>query len=55
MNCRLNFPIFPHTKDLAERLAEEVLSFPMYPELLSADLALIIETVNSYPTACSGT
>lgn len=35
---------------VTERLAEEVLSLPMYPELLSANVARVIETVNSYLT-----
>ena len=33
---------------VTERLAEEVLSLPMYPELLSADIARVIEAVISY-------
>ena len=33
---------------VTERLAEEVLSLPMYPELLTTDIAQAIETVNSY-------
>ena len=35
---------------VTERLAEEVLSLPMYPELLSADVARVIDTSNSYFT-----
>jgi dTDP-4-amino-4,6-dideoxygalactose transaminase len=35
---------------VTERLAKEVLSLPMYPELLSADVARVIEAVNSYLT-----
>ena len=35
---------------VTERLAEEVLSLPMYPELLSADVTQVIEAVNSYLT-----
>jgi len=35
---------------VTERLAEEVLSLPMYPELLSANVARVIEAVNSYLT-----
>jgi len=33
---------------VTERLAEEVLSLPMYPELLSTDIARVIDVVNSY-------
>jgi dTDP-4-amino-4,6-dideoxygalactose transaminase len=33
---------------VTEKLAEEVLSLPMYPELSSSDLAQVIEAVNSY-------
>ena len=33
---------------VTEQLAEEVLSLPMYPELSSADVALVIEVVNSF-------
>lgn len=33
---------------VTEQLADEVLSLPMYPELLSADVARVIEVVNSY-------
>jgi dTDP-4-amino-4,6-dideoxygalactose transaminase len=35
---------------VTERLAEEVLSLPMYPEFLPADVARVIEAVNSYLT-----
>ena len=34
--------------DVTEQLADEVLSLPMYPELLSAEVARVIEVVNSY-------
>ena len=33
---------------VTERIADEVLSLPIYPELLSADIARVIEAVNSY-------
>ena len=33
---------------VTEQLADEVLSLPMYPELLSAEVARVIEVVNSY-------
>ena len=33
---------------VTEQLAEEVLSLPMYPELSSADVALVIEVVNGF-------
>lgn len=33
---------------ITEQLAEEVLSLPMYPELSTADVALVIEVVNSF-------
>lgn len=33
---------------VTEQLADEVLSLPMYPELLSVDVARVIEVVNSY-------
>jgi len=33
---------------VTEKLAEEVLSLPMYPELASSDVAQVIEAVNSY-------
>ncbi len=33
---------------VTEQLAEEVLSLPMYPELSSADVASVIEVVNSF-------
>lgn len=35
---------------VTERLAKEVLSLPMYPELLLADVTKVIEVVNSYIT-----
>lgn len=34
--------------DVTEQLAHEVLSLPMYPELLSVEVARVIEVVNSY-------
>jgi dTDP-4-amino-4,6-dideoxygalactose transaminase len=34
--------------DVTEQLADEVLSLPMYPELLSAEVSRVIEVVNSY-------
>ena len=40
---------------VTERLAEEVLSLPMYPELLLADIARIIDVVNSYFAEISST
>ena len=40
---------------VTERLSEEVLSLPMYPELLSVDVARVIETVNSYLTKSAST
>jgi dTDP-4-amino-4,6-dideoxygalactose transaminase len=33
---------------ITEQLADEVLSLPMYPELLSAEVARVIEVINSY-------
>jgi dTDP-4-amino-4,6-dideoxygalactose transaminase len=33
---------------VTKRLAEEVLSLPMYPELLSTDIVRVIDAVNSY-------
>lgn len=33
---------------VTETIADEVLSLPIYPELLSADIARVIEAVNSY-------
>jgi len=33
---------------VAERLAEEVLSLPIYPELVSTDIVQVIDAVNSY-------
>ena len=33
---------------VTEQLADEVLSLPMYPELLSADVARVIEVINCY-------
>jgi len=33
---------------VTEQLAEEVLSLPMYPELSSADVASVIEVINSF-------
>jgi dTDP-4-amino-4,6-dideoxygalactose transaminase len=33
---------------VTEQQAEEVLSLPMYPELSSADVALVIEVVNGF-------
>ncbi len=40
---------------VTERLSEEVLSLPMYPELLLVDVARVIETVNSYLTKSAST
>ena len=34
--------------DVTEQLADEVLSLPIYPELLSDDVAKVIEVINSY-------
>jgi len=33
---------------VTERLAAEVLSLPMYPELSSVEVAQVVEAVNSY-------
>ena len=35
---------------VTERIADEVLSLPIYPEFLSADVARVIEAINSYFT-----
>ena len=40
---------------ITERLAEEVLSLPMYPELLLADVVRITETINGYLTKNAST
>ena len=40
---------------VTERLAAEVLSLPMYPELLSTDIARVIDAVNSYLVKFAGT
>jgi dTDP-4-amino-4,6-dideoxygalactose transaminase len=34
--------------DVTELLADEILSLPIYPELLSADVARVIEVINNY-------
>ena len=33
---------------LREKISKEIVSLPMYPELLSTDVARVIEAVNSY-------
>jgi dTDP-4-amino-4,6-dideoxygalactose transaminase len=40
---------------VTERLAEEVLSLPMYPELLLADVARVGQAVNAYLTRADST
>ena len=40
---------------VTKRLSEEVLSLPMYPELLSVDVVRVNETVNSYLTKFAST
>jgi dTDP-4-amino-4,6-dideoxygalactose transaminase len=38
---------------VTERLATQVLSLPMYPELLSGEVEQVIEAVNSHQSACA--
>ena len=40
---------------VTEKLAAEVLSLPMYPELLSVDIARVIETFNCFFTKSAST
>ena len=39
---------------VTERLAEQVLSLPMYPELLADEIAQVIEAANSYQSVSTG-